>query len=101
MSSATTDVSDDGPTSESVHVAHGRDERPPSLAVADAVADLAGVDSDALDEEAGIVLYDHVDPDALDALVTHRSDGDVTLAFTVDEYDVRVDADEAVARPAK
>jgi hypothetical protein len=101
MSSATTNVSDGGSLSESVRVAHGRDDRPPSLAVADAVADLAGVDPDALDEEAGIVLYDHVDPDALDALVTHHPDGDVDLSFTVGEYEVRVDCDEAVARPAE
>ncbi|GAA0516285.1 hypothetical protein SAMN04488066_12516 [Halorubrum aquaticum] len=100
MSSATTNVSDIGSLPGSVRVAHGRDGRSPSLAVVEAVADLAGVDPDALGEETGIVLYDHVDPDALDALVTHRH-GDAALSFTVEEYDVRVDCDEVVARIAE
>ncbi|SMO58642.1 HalOD1 output domain-containing protein [Halorubrum cibi] len=100
MSNATTDVSDAGSRSEPVRVPHGRGDRSPVLAVADAVADLAGVDPDALGEEAGIVLCDHVDPDALAALVTHCPDGDVALSFSVGEYDVRVDCDEAVVRLA-
>ncbi|OYR56502.1 HalOD1 output domain-containing protein [Halorubrum halodurans] len=101
MSSVTTNVSDAGSPSESVRIAHGHDERLPSLAVVEALADLAGVNPNGLGDEAGIVLYDHVDPDALDRLVTHRSDGDVDLSFTVGAYEVRVDSDEVVARPAE
>jgi predicted thioredoxin/glutaredoxin len=45
-----------------------------------------------------VVLYDHVDPDALNALVAGRSDSDIDVSLTVAGYDVRVGPDTAVAR---
>ncbi|WP_144798232.1 HalOD1 output domain-containing protein [Halorubrum depositum] len=98
MSSVPTSASDAASLPGPVRVAHGCDDRPASRAVVEAVADLAGVAPDGLADEADIVLYDHVDLDALDALVEHRADGGVSLSFSVAEYDVRVDDDEAVAR---
>jgi hypothetical protein len=101
MSSVTTGAIDDPSPPGRVRVAHGRDDRSPSLAVVEAIADLAGVAPEALGDETGIVLYDHVDPDALDALVAHRPDGAISLSFSVDEYDVRVGRDAVVARLAE
>lgn len=98
MSSTSTGATDSSSLPGRVRVAHGRDDRSPSLAVIQALADLAGVAPEAPGEEAGIALYDHVDPDALDALVAHRSDGEIRLSFSVGEYDVRVDRDAVVAR---
>ncbi|RAW47094.1 hypothetical protein DQW50_01585 [Halorubrum sp. 48-1-W] len=101
MSSDTVSVPEDTSVSEAVRVDHGRGLRSPSLAVVEAIASLTGVDAEALGEEADIVLYDHVNPDAIDRLVTHRSGDGVDLAFTVDRYEIRVDGDEAVARLAE
>ena len=98
MSSVQTPDSDGESLPAPVRVAHGRTDRSPSRAVVEAIADLADVEPTALADEADIVLYDHVDPDALDALVEHRSDGEFALSFSVAEYDVRVDRDEVVAR---
>ena len=101
MSSVPTNAPDAGSLSGPVRVAHDCDDRPASRAVVEALAELAGVAPEALADEADIVLYDHVDPDALDALVEHRPDGDVSLSFSVAEYDVGIDADEVVARAAE
>jgi hypothetical protein len=47
------------------------------------------------------VLYKHVDPDALNALVAGRSDADVDVSLTVAGYDVRVGPESAVARRSR
>jgi|SRR6056297_2969728 len=98
MSSVPINSSGASTPSRSVRVTHGRDDRLPSLAVVEGIARLAGVDPDALAAETGVVLYDHVNPDALNALVTDHPDVDVSLSLTIDEYDVRVDGDEVVVR---
>ena len=97
MSSATAGTTDSGTIPETARVRHGGDGPAPSIAVVEAIAALAGVDSVDL-SEAGVVLYDHVDPDALDALVADRPDGDVEVSLSVAGYDVRVGPDFAVAR---
>ena len=99
MSSATAGSSDSGSIPETARVCHGGDGPAPSLAVVEAIAELAGVDPTALHEE-GVVLYDHVDPDALNALVAGGPDGDIDVSLTVAGYDVRVGPDSAVARRA-
>lgn len=82
---------------EAVRVRHGDDDGPaPSVAVVEAIAEFAGVDSTDLSAE-GVILYDHVDPDALDALVADR-DGDINLSLSVAGYDISVDAETAVVR---
>ncbi|MFW6000403.1 MAG: HalOD1 output domain-containing protein [Halorubrum sp.] len=100
MSSAPTEVTDSRSMAEAARVPHGGGGPCPSLAVVEAIADLAGVDSTDL-HEAGVVLYEHVDPDALNALVTGRSDADVDVSLTVAGYDVRVGPDAAVARRSR
>ena len=88
-----------GPRSsdETARVPHGGSGPSPSLAVVEAIADLADCDPTELPEE-GVVLYDHVDPDALNALVAGRPDADVDVSLTVAGYDVRVGPESAVAR---
>lgn len=87
--------------SDSVRVAHSYDGRSPSLAVVEGIADLVGVDSSELADETGIVLYDYVNPDALNALVTEHPDVEVALSFTIDTYDVCIHRDEVVVRHAE
>jgi len=83
--------------SEAVRVRHGGDDGPaPSVAVVEAIAELAGVDPTDLSAE-GVVLYDYVDPDALDALVAGRDD-DIDLSLSVAGYAVSVDAESVVVR---
>lgn len=101
MSSVPTNGSDAGSPPGPVRVDHGCTDRSPSCAVVEAIADLAGIEPAALADEADIVLYDHIDPEALDTLVEHRSDGEIHLSFSVAEYDVWIDSDEVVARPVK
>jgi len=96
MSGATASSPDHAPAPEAVRVGYERDDTPPSLAVVEAIADLAEVDSTDLADETGIVLYEHVDPDALDALVADRPGVDVE--FPVNGYHVSVGATDVVVR---
>ena len=100
MSSVPTEATDSRSTPETARVPHGGGGSSPSLAVVEAIADLAGVDPTDLPEE-GVVLYEHVDPDALNALVAGRPDADVDVALTVAGYEVRVGPDSAVARRSR
>lgn len=101
MSSVTPEPTDSDSTPETARVRHGGGGGPsPSLAVVEAIADLAGVDPADLSEE-GVVLYDHVDPDALNAIVSGRPDADVDVSLTFAGYDVRVGPDSAVARRSR
>ena len=97
MSSVTTGSSDSGSVPETARVCHGGSGPSPSLAVVEAIAELAGVDPADLSEE-GVVLYEHVDPDALNELVAGQADADVDVSLTVAGYDVRVGPDSAVVR---
>ncbi|AZQ15753.1 HalOD1 output domain-containing protein [Halorubrum sp. PV6] len=99
MSSATFGPNEEMPGARAVRVTHGGDERLPSRAVVEAIAELAGVDPDELADETGIVLYDYVDPDALNAMVGTRPDSGVDISLTVGDYAVSVDEMAAVARP--
>jgi hypothetical protein len=100
MSSVPTETTDSRSMAETARVRHGGGGPSPSLAVVEAIADLAGVDPADL-HEAGVVLYEHVDPDALNALVAGRSDADVDVSLTVAGYDVRVGPESAVARRSR
>lgn len=73
----------------------------PTVAVLEAIAALEGTDATALHDEVGLVLYDHLDPQALDALFTSGSTAaSVSVALEADEtYAVTVAPDRvAVAR---
>lgn len=37
----------------------------------------------------GITLYDYIDPEALDALVTN--DSDISISVPINEYDIHID----------
>ncbi|SFR30415.1 MULTISPECIES: HalOD1 output domain-containing protein [Halorubrum] len=97
MSSVTAGSDGSGSVPETARVRHGGSGPSPSLAVVEAIAELVGVAPADLREE-GVVLYDYVDPDALNALVTDRSDADVDVSLIVAGYEVRVGPDSAVAR---
>ncbi|EMA60217.1 HalOD1 output domain-containing protein [Halorubrum lipolyticum] len=100
MSSATADSRGHGRVSEHVRVEHGGAGPSPSRAVIEAVAGAAGIDPIDLGDEAGIVLYDHVEPDALDALVSHAGT-DVDVSLSVAGYEVSVDATAVVVEPTR
>ncbi|MFC6767737.1 HalOD1 output domain-containing protein [Natrinema soli] len=64
---------------------------PASIATVYAIS--AALDTDPIDctTELGFTLYDHIDPEALDALVTQTDrNGDVTVELSLDEYLLRI-----------
>ena len=79
----------------SIRIEHQYDgDTPPSIAIVQAIATIEDVDPMDSPTDLGITLYDHVDPTALDQLVTGNSgDSAVTVDLTVHndyQYDVRV-----------
>ncbi|AXR82451.1 hypothetical protein AArcMg_2459 [Natrarchaeobaculum sulfurireducens] len=60
----------------------------PSIAIAKGIAILENVNPQALATARDIKLYDYVDPDALDKLVT--SDEDVSVYFFVEDYRIEI-----------
>lgn len=66
-----------------------RDGRPPSIAIVESIAAIEG--SDPTDLE--FVLYDFVDPDALDRLLLGATGGDLSVELRVGHYLVTVRAD--------
>ncbi|PSQ54659.1 hypothetical protein BRD22_11840 [Halobacteriales archaeon SW_8_68_21] len=100
MSTAASEPTESGSVSETARVCHGDDGPSPSLAVVEAIADLVGVEPIDLSDE-GLVLYEHVDTDALNALVSDRSDADVDVSLTIAGYDIRVGPESAVARRSR
>lgn len=82
------DPSDERP----VLVERSHDETTPaSTAVVYAIA--AALDADPIEctTEHGFTLYDHVDPEALDALMdANRQDGAVTVELSLNEHLLRV-----------
>lgn len=73
----------------SVQEHHDWSETSPSTAVMEAIAALEHVHSTDLHMDPGITLYDYVDSEALDALVTN--DNDVCISFPVNEYNIHID----------
>lgn len=70
------------------------DAESPTSAVVDAIAQLADLDPDELD----FVLYDYVNPDALDDLLARqpRQNGGVEVEFVVSGFEVTVRNDGTV-----
>lgn len=68
--------------------------RSPSIAVVDAIAALENVESTGLSDVLDATLFEYVDPEALDALVT--GDGLVSISFPVDDYTVRIDRNRLI-----
>lgn len=71
-----------------VQRSHDWTETSPSVAVLEAIAAVEGVSPTDLHTDHNITLYDSVDLEALDALLTH--DSEVTVSFTVDDYRVHI-----------
>jgi len=74
-------------------------DEPPSVAVATALAAHLGEEP----TETSVRLYDHVDPEALDALFDARSDGsagvDAVVRFPVGPATVVVRPERVIVRP--
>lgn len=66
-------------------------ETPPSIAVLEAIAALENTHATKLHTDVGITLYDAVDIEALDELLTHG--GDISVSFTVEEYQIHLEGD--------
>ena len=77
---------------------HDWSETPPSVAAVEALAGLETVDPIALATEYDVVLYEYVDPEALDAIV--RGGGTAAVTVSIDGYRLHFEADELVVTGA-
>lgn len=68
----------------------------PSIAVINAIAAIENVESSDLEGSLDAPLFNYIDPEALDKLIT--SDSQITVSFTFDEYHVLIDGDELSVR---
>jgi hypothetical protein len=68
----------------------------PSTAVIEAIAAVEDTDSIGLSGEYGITLYEHVDTDALDRLVSTERTTDIEVTIGVDDYTVWVNPDRVL-----
>lgn len=71
------------------------DETSPSVAIILAIAILEDTNPADLPEEVGMTLYEHIDPEALDRLITGETEGEVTIDFDLNlhpdhEYAVQI-----------
>ncbi len=69
----------------------------PTVAIVNAIAGIENVESTDLPTTLDTHLYDHVDPEALDTLVTTSSDPE--LSFVVDDYRVEIDGNQLSITP--
>lgn len=76
----------------SVHSRYDWSNTAPSIAVIDAIAALEDVEPIDLSKALDTILFDHVDPEALDTILA--DDGHVTVSFTISGYRVRFDGNE-------
>lgn len=66
-----------------------REDCPPSIAVIEAIADVRGVEPTDLDG----VLYDLIDPEALDALFLGEKPGDIEVELPLGSHRVTIRSD--------
>lgn len=69
----------------------------PTVAVANAIAGIENVDATELSGALDTKLYDHVNPEALDTLVTDSNHP--VVSFTVDDYRVRITGNQLSISP--
>lgn len=62
--------------------------RPPSIAIVETISELRNTDPEDLD----LVLYDSVDPDALDMLFVENPEHDLEVTLSIEEFDVTVES---------
>lgn len=75
---------------ESIRERYDWSETDPSTAIVSTLAELEGTSPDDLD----FVLYDHVDPDALDELVPGKNGSTVEFRFRIEDFRVDIDGDQ-------
>ncbi|MFC6716506.1 HalOD1 output domain-containing protein [Natrialbaceae archaeon GCM10025810] len=71
---------------------------PPSIATADALATVTGIAPAELSLELETCLYDHVNPDALDALVREQKTERVVVSFTFGHYRIWFEGEKLTVR---
>ena len=85
------------PSEPTVVVERPIDEREgASGGVVEAIAAVEGTDPVDLTTERNIVLYEHVDPEALDRVVLGGRGGNVEIGFAVEGYQVSVTPERIV-----
>ncbi|MBZ6496189.1 HalOD1 output domain-containing protein [Natrinema longum] len=82
--------------SESVHHHYDWATTEPSMAIIGAIASLEEVTPADLSTTLDNTLYDYVDPEALDALVT--ADSRLVISFSIADYGVRITEDGLTIR---
>jgi len=75
--------------SESVQSQYDWSNIAPSKAIVKAIASIENVEAIDLPEVLDSTLYDHVDPEALDLLLS--DDDHILVSFTMGEYKVQID----------
>ena len=68
----------------------------PSMAVIEAIASVEDTDPVCLSTFEGTTLYDYVDTDALDRLLTDGGVDDLSITLTTDEYTVWMEEDRII-----
>lgn len=76
-----------------VEIAYNDGSPSPSTAVIEAIASLEDVCPVELSTSDRITISDHVDPDALDRLLTDDAKDTVEISFDIDVYTVRICSD--------
>jgi uncharacterized protein (UPF0264 family) len=71
----------------------------PSTVLVEAIAAVEDVDPVDQAADGGDPLYEHVDPDALDSLVTDQRPNGLTMALNVNGYGVRITDTELIVEP--
>lgn len=64
----------------------------PSRAVINSIASIKNIEPAKLPIEEGITLYEYVDPESLDSLVTN--DSSISITFTIDDCKIQIEGNE-------
>ncbi|PCR90232.1 HalOD1 output domain-containing protein [Natrinema ejinorense] len=75
--------------SESIDARYDWSQTAASMAVINAIAAIENTDPENRREELAITLHDHVNPEALDTVVTN--DTSVSISFPIRDYEIRID----------
>lgn len=84
-------MGDSGMNVDSVQSQYDWSKRAPSEAVIEAISAIENVEPMSLSDTLGTTLFDHIDPEALDAIVTANTD--IKIVFTFGKYRVQIDGD--------
>lgn len=76
---------------DSVHI-------PPSIAIIEAIADIKNTEPAELSKSRELMLNDYIDVEALDHLLTGETS--VSVSFTVERYQIRIDNETLAIRLA-